>query len=164
LFDSDHPRIADLRGLDAYDYREVARNGDFTGELIRGWTPLYLDPFRGVTEDDTLREGMHPLTPAEPGEEAPVAAMVAAAQEPTVRLVSHRSASAGSDRASVRLVSHRSASAGPDPASVQLVSHRSARKLPAPTAQLRSWALSRAACRVRWSRSGRLGADRAASA
>jgi hypothetical protein len=31
-------------------------------------------------------------------------------------------------------------------------------------AQLRSWALSRAACRVRWSRSGRLGAARAASA
>jgi len=33
----------------------------------------------------------------------------------------------------------------------------------APAAQLRSCALSRAACRVRWSRSGRLGADRAAS-
>jgi glucose dehydrogenase len=33
-----------------------------------------------------------------------------------------------------------------------------------PAAQLRSCALSRAACRVRWSRSGRLGADRAASA
>ena len=34
----------------------------------------------------------------------------------------------------------------------------------APAAQLRSCALSRAACRVRWSRSARLGADRAASA
>ena len=33
-----------------------------------------------------------------------------------------------------------------------------------PAAQLRSCVLSRAACRVRWSRSGRLGADRAASA
>ena len=31
-----------------------------------------------------------------------------------------------------------------------------------PAAQPRSCALSRAACRVRWSRSGRLGADRAA--
>jgi hypothetical protein len=81
LFDSDHPRIADLRNRDAYAYREVARNGDFTGALIRGWTPQYLNPFRGVTEDSTLREGKHPLTPAEPGEEAPVAAMVAAAQE-----------------------------------------------------------------------------------
>jgi hypothetical protein len=34
----------------------------------------------------------------------------------------------------------------------------------APAVQVRCWALSRAACRVRWSRSGRLGADRAASA
>jgi predicted RNA polymerase sigma factor len=33
-----------------------------------------------------------------------------------------------------------------------------------PAAQPRTCALSRAACRVRWSRSGRLGADRAASA
>jgi hypothetical protein len=40
----------------------------------------------------------------------------------------------------------------------------SGRECPLPTAQLRSSTLSRAACRVRWSRSGRLGADRAASA
>jgi len=32
-----------------------------------------------VTEDGTLREGLYPLTPAQPGEEAPVADMVAAA-------------------------------------------------------------------------------------
>jgi hypothetical protein len=81
LFDPDHPRIAELRGLDAYAYREVARKGDFTGELIRGWTPLYLNPFRGITEAGELRPDLHPLRPAEPGEEAPVAAMMAAAQE-----------------------------------------------------------------------------------
>ena len=80
LFDPDHPRLAELRGLDAYGYREVARQGDFTGELIRGWTPLYLNPFRGVTENGTVRDNLYPLTPAAPGEEAPVAAMVAAAE------------------------------------------------------------------------------------
>jgi len=80
LFPHDHPRLADVRGLDAYAYREHARTpGTFTGGLVEGWTPLYLADFRGVTSDGTLREGLYPLTPAEPGEEAPVAEMVAAA-------------------------------------------------------------------------------------
>ncbi|WP_222195137.1 DUF3500 domain-containing protein [Modestobacter italicus] len=82
LFPHDHPRLADVRGLDPYAYREHARTpGTFTGGLVEGWTPLYLQEFRGVTSDGTLREGLYPLTPAEPGEEAPVAAMVAAAQD-----------------------------------------------------------------------------------
>jgi Protein of unknown function (DUF3500) len=82
LFPHDHPRLAQVRGLDAYGYREHARTpGTFTGDLVQGWTPLYLNEFRGVTENGTLREGLHPLTPAEPGEEAPVAAMVAAATD-----------------------------------------------------------------------------------
>jgi hypothetical protein len=82
LFPHDHPRLAGVRGLDAYAYREHARTpGTFTGGLVEGWTPLYLDEFRGVTENGTLREGLYPLTRAEPGEEAPVAAMVAAAED-----------------------------------------------------------------------------------
>jgi Protein of unknown function (DUF3500) len=82
LFPPDHPRLAEVRGLDPYAYREHARTpGTFTGGLVEGWTPLYLQEFRGVTEDGTLRGGLHPLTPAEPGEEAPVVAMVAAAEE-----------------------------------------------------------------------------------
>lgn len=82
LFPHDHPRLADVRGLDPYAYREATRTpGTFTGGLVEGWTPLYLNEFRGVTEDGTLRAGLYPLTPAEPGEEAPVAAMVAAAED-----------------------------------------------------------------------------------
>jgi hypothetical protein len=82
LFPHDHPRLAEVRGLDAYAYREHARTpGTFTGGLVEGWTPLYLEQFRGVTSDGTLREGLYPLVPAEPGEEAPVAEMVAAATE-----------------------------------------------------------------------------------
>jgi hypothetical protein len=81
LFPHDHPRLAEVRGMDPYAYREHARTpGTFTGGLVEGWTPLYLDEFRGVTEDGTLRAGLYPLEPARPGEEAPVAAMVAAAQ------------------------------------------------------------------------------------
>src|SRR3978361_947517 len=82
LFPPDHPRLADVRGLDAYAYRQPAPTPrTFTGDLVQGWTPLYLNEFRGVTEDGRLREGLYPLAPAEPGEEAPVAEMVAAADE-----------------------------------------------------------------------------------
>ncbi|WP_328634722.1 DUF3500 domain-containing protein [Streptomyces sp. NBC_00356] len=82
LFPPDHPRIQELKGLDPYAYREVARaEGTFTGELIRGWTPLYKNDFRGITENGSLREGLHPLEPAKPGEEAPVGDMVSAARE-----------------------------------------------------------------------------------
>jgi Protein of unknown function (DUF3500) len=80
LFDHDHPRLAGIRGLDAYGYREAAREDAFTGGLIEGWTPLYRQPFRGVTEDGTLREGLYPLTPAAPDEAAPVAEMIIAAE------------------------------------------------------------------------------------
>jgi hypothetical protein len=82
LYAPEHPRIAGLKGMDAYAYREAAKaEGTFTGELIKGWTPLYLNAFRGITEDGVLREDLHPFAPARPGEEAPVPAMVAAARE-----------------------------------------------------------------------------------
>jgi len=82
LFPHDHPRLAEVRGMDPYTYREFSSTpGTFTGGLVEGWTPLYLNGFRGITEDGTLREGLYPLEPARPGEEAPVAAMVAAARD-----------------------------------------------------------------------------------
>jgi hypothetical protein len=82
LFPHDHPRLAEVRGLDPYTYGEFARKpGTFTGGLVEGWTPLYRNEFRGVTEDGALREGLYDLTPAASGEEAPVEAMVEAAQE-----------------------------------------------------------------------------------
>ncbi|MGY1835981.1 DUF3500 domain-containing protein [Blastococcus sp. SYSU DS0510] len=82
LFSQDHPRLAGVRGIDPYAYREHARTpGTFTGGLVEGWTPLYRNEFRGVTEDGTLRDELYELTPAEPGEEAPVEAMVAAAHD-----------------------------------------------------------------------------------
>ncbi|MFW0796830.1 DUF3500 domain-containing protein [Gordonia sp. CPCC 205515] len=82
LFPHDHPRLADVRGMDPYTYRKAAREeGTFTGGLVAGWTPLYLNEFRGVTEDGTLRENIYRFEPARPGEEAPVAAMVAAAED-----------------------------------------------------------------------------------
>ena len=80
LFDHDHPRLARVRGLGAYDYREHAREDDFTGGLVRGWTPLYDQDLVGITEDGTLRTGLHRLEPARDDERAPVEAMVVAAE------------------------------------------------------------------------------------
>lgn len=79
LYPPDSPRITELKDLDAYEYREAAKRDPFTGGLIRGWKPLQLNEFRGITEDGTLRSDCHRLTPALPGEEAPVAAMIKAA-------------------------------------------------------------------------------------
>lgn len=80
MFPEGHPRIEDVKGLDAYSYREHAKApGTFTGGLIEGWKPLYLNEFHGVTTDGTVRGGLFPLEPAQPGEEAPVAEMVDAA-------------------------------------------------------------------------------------
>jgi hypothetical protein len=82
LFPHDHPRLAEVRGMDPHTYGDFSRApGTFTGGLVEGWTPLYKNEFRGVTEDGVLREGLHPLEPARPGEEAPVAAMVVAADD-----------------------------------------------------------------------------------
>lgn len=82
LFPRDHPRVAEVRGLDPYAYGELARTpATFTGGLVEGWMPLYRSDFRGVTEDATLRDGLYDLTPAQPGEQAPVEAMVAAAED-----------------------------------------------------------------------------------
>jgi Protein of unknown function (DUF3500) len=81
LYPPDHPRLAEIRGIDAYAYGDVAKApGTFTGGLVEGWTPLYRNEFRGVTEDGTLRD-VHVFEPAREGEEAPVAAMVDAAHE-----------------------------------------------------------------------------------
>jgi len=79
LYPPGDPRIEELRGLDAYGYREAAKKDAFTGDLIRGWEPLYFQPFRGVTSDGNIIEDLYKLAPARPGEEAPVQAMVAAA-------------------------------------------------------------------------------------
>src|SRR5829696_6828141 len=82
LFPHDHPRVAEVRGMDPYTYGEFSKKpGTFTGGLVEGWTPLYLNEFRGVTEDGSLREDLYDLALPEPGEEAPVEAMVAAAED-----------------------------------------------------------------------------------
>ncbi|TDT81619.1 uncharacterized protein DUF3500 [Arthrobacter sp. AG258] len=81
LFSPDHPRVAGIRGLDARAYAEAAKTDSFAGPMIEGWQQLYPQPFNGITSDGVRREGLYPLAPARPGEEAPTAQMVAAARK-----------------------------------------------------------------------------------
>lgn len=81
LFPRDHPRLAGARGMDPYAYREHARTpGTFTGGLVAGWIPLYMNEFRGITENGVRRSNLYPLAPAPAADRAPVAEMVAAAE------------------------------------------------------------------------------------
>ena len=79
LFAPDHPRVAEIRGLNAREYAEAATTNSFAGPMIEGWKKLYPQPFSGITSDGVRREGLFPLAAARPGEEAPTADMVAAA-------------------------------------------------------------------------------------
>ncbi|UOR01142.1 DUF3500 domain-containing protein [Leucobacter allii] len=80
LYPPEHPRIAELRGLDAYAYVPHARHDAFTGTLIEGWKLLSADPYVGTTSDGRLIPGLFPLQEPEDADAAPVAAMVAAAE------------------------------------------------------------------------------------
>lgn len=88
LYPEGAPRIEVLKGLDAYGYREAAKKDGFTGDLIRGWQPLYFQPFGGVTSDGKIIQDLYQYSPARPGEEAPVEAMAACARN----LLNHLSA------------------------------------------------------------------------
>ncbi|WP_457947802.1 DUF3500 domain-containing protein [Pseudarthrobacter sp. alpha12b] len=81
LFAPGHPRVAEIRGLNAREYAEAAKSDSFAGPLIEGWQKLYPQPFTGITSDGVRREGLYPLVPARTGEEAPTAEMVAAARK-----------------------------------------------------------------------------------
>ncbi|MBT2248617.1 DUF3500 domain-containing protein [Arthrobacter sp. BHU FT2] len=81
LFAPDHPRVAEIRGLTAREYAEHATADSFAGPMIEGWQTLYPQPFTGITNDGVRREGLFPLAPAQPGEEAPTADMAAAARK-----------------------------------------------------------------------------------
>lgn len=79
VYPPDHPRVADIRGLDARQYAEAVKSDSFAGPMIEGWSRLYPAPFHGITNDGTLRTGLYALADAEPGDEAPTAAMTDAA-------------------------------------------------------------------------------------
>jgi len=86
LYPPDHPRVAQIRGLDARGYAEAAKTDPFAGPMIQGWAAQYPEPFTGVTSDGVRRAGLYPLAPAPAGEEAPAAAMAAAARDLLARL------------------------------------------------------------------------------
>ncbi len=77
LYPTDDPRLTGIRGIkDAYEYREAAKVDAFTGQLIKGWEPLYFNDFKGVTSDGNIIPDLYHLGAVPAGDDAPTAAMV----------------------------------------------------------------------------------------
>lgn len=79
LFPHDDPRINSLKSVSSDDYLEAAKKDAFAGPMIRAWAELYPEPFRGISNDGIVQNGLFPLQSAAEGLKAPVAEMVAAA-------------------------------------------------------------------------------------
>ena len=78
LFPDDDPRISGFRGLTYREYAEAVKSDPFAGPMIIDWAEKYPQPYRGITTDGTVET--QPVPAVEPGEAAPTAAMVGAAE------------------------------------------------------------------------------------
>ncbi|MEI2776136.1 MAG: DUF3500 domain-containing protein [Tetrasphaera sp.] len=77
LFPLDHPRLAGLSELDAYEYADAHRTHPVAGPAIAGWLALAEAEFGGVTTDGEIIPGRFQPGPAE---NAPTRAAAAAAE------------------------------------------------------------------------------------
>lgn len=78
LFPADDPRIGGFRGLSYREYAEVVKSDPFAGPMIIDWATKYPEPYRGISTDGTVVA--QPTVDLAPGDGAPTAAMVAAAE------------------------------------------------------------------------------------
>ena len=78
LFPVDDPRISGFRGLSYREYAEKVKSDPFAGPMIVDWATRYPQPYSGVSADGTIT--VQPLVELLPGEAAPTAAMVDAAE------------------------------------------------------------------------------------
>lgn len=78
LFPDDDPRISGFRGLTYREYAEAVKSDPFAGPMIVDWAEKYPQPYRGITTDGTTQT--QPVPIVDPGEAAPTAAMVEAAE------------------------------------------------------------------------------------
>ncbi|MBA8991142.1 hypothetical protein FHW23_002407 [Curtobacterium pusillum] len=68
LLDPDDPTVAQYRG-ESWDVYSAERTApSFVQELLASWRRLYDEPFRGVTNDGAVREGLYPLPVGAPGD------------------------------------------------------------------------------------------------
>lgn len=76
LIDHDDPRLADFRGM---GYQEFADDryaaASFLRDLQAYWLSLYREPFRGITSDGVVEEGLYPLPDSMPLDPAPAGAV-----------------------------------------------------------------------------------------
>jgi len=68
LYDLDDPVLAESRGLDFEEFADAKKTAPFLQDLLNYWDSLYREPFRGITTDGRVREGLYPLPAAGPND------------------------------------------------------------------------------------------------
>ncbi|MDN3310343.1 DUF3500 domain-containing protein [Microbacterium oryzae] len=61
LLDLEDPKLAAWRGLDREEFARRRVDNPFVQGLLADWNALYREPFRGITTDGAVREGLYPL-------------------------------------------------------------------------------------------------------
>ncbi len=61
LFDTEDPLLARYRGMRYDDYAVERTSPSFVQDLLADWEALYREPFRGVTSDGSLIDGLYEL-------------------------------------------------------------------------------------------------------
>jgi hypothetical protein len=61
LFDADDPLLSRYRGLRYDDYSRERTSPSFVQDLLGYWEQLYREPFRGITSDGRLIDGLYGL-------------------------------------------------------------------------------------------------------
>ncbi len=77
LYPLDDPTLAPWRGMGYQHFADARRDDRFLQQLLADWNALLDEPFRGVTSDGTVREGLYVL----PERAADDGALVAAAED-----------------------------------------------------------------------------------
>ncbi|MEQ6896377.1 DUF3500 domain-containing protein [Microbacterium sp. KR10-403] len=75
IYPHDEPSIAKYRGMDYEQFADEKKSPSFVQDLLNSWQALYDEPFRGITNDGVVKEGLYPLpAKTEPNDEGMVTA------------------------------------------------------------------------------------------
>lgn len=76
LYAHDDPELAAWRGMTYERFAATRQQNAFLAALLKEWNALYAEPFRGVTSDGVVREGLYGLPEGDAADKPLVAAAV----------------------------------------------------------------------------------------